>query len=361
MDILSLVLSFKWLFSSAACVLLTTIILFIEKKTYKYLLNKAETTTVFWDDCLIKALYSPLKMLIIVFGFIYAIHFIIQEFIILEAYSALFDVIKILTVNVFLLWFLIRFIDEIESTLFKLPKKKRRFDKTTIRAISQISSILITILIVLNVIKPVFGVPISALLAFGGIGGIAVALACQDLLSNIFGGFFIYLDRPFDIGDWISSPERDIEGVVEQIGMRLTKIRTFDKTLRYIPNSVFSKIIVDNPSRMSHRRIKMSIGVRYDDAAKIEKIIRDVDAMLHKNDFLDSTMLTYARFLQFSASSIDFEVYAFTKETKRADYLSAKQNVSIKIIAIVEKHGAEMAFPTRTLHVVSDDAEVAAS
>jgi len=72
-------------------------------------------------------------------------------------------------------------------------------------------------------------------------------------------------------------------------------------------------------------------------------------------------MLTYARFLQFSASSIDFEVYAFTKETKRADYLSAKQNVSIKIIAIVEKHGAEMAFPTRTLHMVSDDAEVAAS
>ena len=335
--------------------------LFIEKKTYAYLLEKSKVTSVFWDDCLVKALYNPLKMLITSFGFIYAVHFIMKEFVVLEAYEGFFDIIKIVIVNVFILWFLIRFIAEVEAALFKLPKKKRRFDKTTVRAISQISSILITILIILNVIKPVFGVPISALLAFGGIGGIAVALACQDLLSNIFGGMFIYLDRPFDIGDWISSPERDIEGVVEQIGMRLTKIRTFDKTLRYIPNSVFSKIILDNPSRMSHRRIKMAIGVRYDDAAKIEKIIADVDAMLHKNKFLDSSMLTYARFLQFSASSIDFEVYAFTQETKRADYLTAKQDVSVKIIAIVEKHGAEMAFPTRTVHVVADDKEVVTS
>ena len=99
------------------------------------------------------------------------------------------------------------------------------------------------------------GYSISGVLAFGGIGGIAVGFAAKDLLANFFGGLMIYLDRPFSVGDWIRSPDKNIEGTVEEIGWRLTRIRTFDKRPLYVPNSTFTQISVENPSRMLNRRI----------------------------------------------------------------------------------------------------------
>ena len=106
--------------------------------------------------------------------------------------------------------------------------------------------------------------------------GIAVGFAAKDLLANFFGGLMVYLDRPFAIGDWIRSPDREIEGTVEEIGWRVTCIRTFDKRPIYVPNSVFTQVTVENPSRMLNRRIYETIGVRYDDAAKVRDIITDV-------------------------------------------------------------------------------------
>ena len=136
--------------------------------------------------------------------------------------------------------------------------------------------------------------------------------------------------------------------------MRLTCIRTFEKRLRYVPNSVFGKIIVDNPSRMSHRRINMTVGVRYDDAPVLFALIKDIDAMMKKQKSLDQEMGAYARFNAFSESSIDILVYCFTYETTRLGFLTAKQDLAEKIMKIIDKHGAEMAFPTRTLHIEGD-------
>ena len=87
-------------------------------------------------------------------------------------------------------------------------------------------------------------------MAFGGIGGIAIGFAAKDLLANFFGALMIFLDRPFSIGDWIRSPDREIEGVVEDIGWRSTKIRTFDKRPLFIPNSAFASLTVENASKM---------------------------------------------------------------------------------------------------------------
>ena len=101
------------------------------------------------------------------------------------------------------------------------------------------------------VVLQTLGFSISGVLAFGGVGGIAVGFAARDLLANFFGGLMIYLDRPFSVGDWVRSPDRNIEGTVERIGWRLTVIRTFDKRPLYVPNSVFANIAVENPSRMA--------------------------------------------------------------------------------------------------------------
>ena len=144
-------------------------------------------------------------------------------------------------------------------------------DQTTIDAIAKllrISVIIIGFLIALQSI----GYSISGVLAFGGVGGIAVGFAARDLLANFFGGLMIYMDRPFNVGDWIRSPDKEIEGTVEKIGWRSTTIRTFDKRPLHVPNSIFSNISVENPSRMSNRRIKETIGIRYDDLSKMEKL-----------------------------------------------------------------------------------------
>ena len=156
-----------------------------------------------------------------------------------------------------------------------------------------------------------FGYSISGVLAFGGIGGIAVGFAARDLLANFFGGMMIYMDRPFNVGDWVRSPDKEIEGTVEKIGWRLTTIRTFDKRPLYVPNSIFNNISVENPSRMSNRRIKETIGIRYDDLSKMEKIISDVKKMLKQHTDIDTTKTLIVNFNEFAPSSLDFFIYTY--------------------------------------------------
>lgn len=188
-------------------------------------------------------------------------------------------------------------------------------------------------------------------LAFGGIGGIAVGFAAKDLLANFFGGLVVYLDRPFAVGDWVRSPDQEIEGTVEEIGWRLTRIRTFDKRPLYVPNSVFTQVTVENPSRMSHRRIYETIGVRYDDLAKVAPIVEDIRAMLRSHPEIQQDQTMIVNFNQFNASSLDIMVYTFTRTTAWVHFHAVKQDVLLRIADIIAAHGAEIAFPTRTLHL----------
>jgi MscS family membrane protein len=178
---------------------------------------------------------------------------------------------------------------------------------------------------------------------------LAVGFAAQDLLSNFFGGLIIYLDRPFTLGDWIRSPDREIEGTVESIGWRVTVVRTFDKRPLYIPNSLFTTLTVENPSRMTNRRIKETIGIRYQDAEKMGVIVADVKAMLESHEEIDSSLTLIVNFNTYAASSLDFFIYTFTKTTNWIKYHEIKQDVMLRVIEIVHTHGADFAFPTTTL------------
>ena len=160
----------------------------------------------------------------------------------------------------------------------------------------------------------------------------------------------IYLDRPFAIGDWIRSPDRDIEGTVESIGWRLTVVRTFDKRPLYIPNSIFNTLALENPSRMLNRRIKETIGLRYQDASKIDAIVNAVKKMLMAHEEIDQSQTLMVNFNSYGPSSLDFFIYTFTKTTSWVRYHEIKQDVMIKIINIVHDHGADFAFPTRTIN-----------
>jgi MscS family membrane protein len=207
----------------------------------------------------------------------------------------------------------------------------------------------------------VLGISISGMLAFGGMGGLIVGMAAKDLLANFFGSIMIYLDRPFNIGDWIRSPDRSIEGTVEKIGFRLTVIRTFDKRPLYVPNSVFTNIAVENPSRMHNRRIKETIGIRYKDAKKLPIILDEVRDMLINHPDIDDTQTLIVNFDAFGASSLEFFIYTFTKTTNWIEFHHIKQNVMLQILNIIHDHDADCAFPTRTLHVESLPENVIAS
>jgi MscS family membrane protein len=199
-----------------------------------------------------------------------------------------------------------------------------------------------------------FGFSISGVLAFGGIGGIAIGFAARDLLANFFGAMVVFLDRPFSVGDWVRSPDREIEGTVEEIGWRLTRIRTFDKRPLYIPNAIFTSIVVENPSRMLNRRIYETIGIRYDDIGVMQPIVADVKAMLKSHEAIDNEVTLMVNFVEFGPSSLDFFVYCFTKTTVWAEFHEIKQDVLLKIAAIIELYGAEIAFPTQTLHLAAE-------
>jgi MscS family membrane protein len=193
------------------------------------------------------------------------------------------------------------------------------------------------------------------LLAFGGVGGIAVGFAARDLLANFLGGLSIFLDRPFAAGDWIRSPDREIEGTVEDVGWRVTRIRTFDQRPLYVPNSVFSTVALENPSRMRNRRIYETIGIRYTDAALMATIVAEVETMLREHEAIDASRTLIVNFVAFGASSLDFFVYTFTKTTDWVTYHGVKQEILLNILEIIDRHGAEIAFPTRT--VLLDQAE----
>jgi len=161
----------------------------------------------------------------------------------------------------------------------------------------------------------------------------------------------IYLDRPFSVGDWVRSPDKEIEGVVEDIGWRLTRIRTFDKRPLYIPNSVFTSISVENPSRMLNRRIYETIGIRYQDVDKMGAIVAEVKAMLRNHEAIDTSQALMVNFNRFAPSSLDFFIYTLTRTTVWAEYHEIKQDVLLRVADIIRSHGAEIAFPTSTVHI----------
>lgn len=234
----------------------------------------------------------------------------------------------------------------------RLEKKQiqKGSDPTSARIVARVFKTTVFVIIVL-LFGEHFGMSLSGLMAFGGIGGIAIGMAGKDILSNFFSGLMLYFDRPFNIGDWVSSPDRNIEGTVVEIGWRITKIITFDHRPLYIPNSVFSSISVENPGRMTNRRIKTEIGLRYEDADKIGAIVDEIRTMLKQDENIDTGQTLLVYFDAFADSSLNIMVYCFTKTTVWAEWLAAQQAVYLKIIDIVKRHNADFAFPSQTLYV----------
>jgi len=334
-----------WIVKVFFIALAITLVSFISKRVLRKMAAKVSNTQNRWDDVLLKALARPLTWVIWLEGLNIA-----ADVIYIETQSAIFtyaDSVREVGILICLTWFVLGILRGAEE---EFTRQSDQVDRTTAQAIGKLLRLAIIITAALVILQNL-GYSISGVLAMGGVGGIAVGFAAKDLLANFFGGLIIYLDRPFAVGDWIRSPDRKIEGTVESIGWRMTIIRNFQSQPMYVPNSVFTNVIVENPSRMSNRRIYETIGLRYSDLTSMDKVVAEVQAMLKSHEEIDAEKTMMVNFNEFSDSSVDFFVYCFTKTTQWVKFHEVKQDVMLRIAEIIAANNAEIAFPTSTIHI----------
>ena len=253
---------------------------------------------------------------------------------------------RIIIISLVILWLLLRFISQYaKSIIQRKEKNKENIDYGGISFVKKITQIFV-VLIVSLVCLSKLGVGMQSLLAVSGAGGLAIGFAAKDLLSNIFGGLMIFLDKPFNVGDWIASPDKDIEGDVEEIGWRQTRILTFAKYPIYVPNSVFSSIIIENKSRMKSRRINEKLSIRYLDVSKMNKIVEEVKDMLKNHSNINQRLTTIVCFDSVTATNatLTLLVYTFANTIEWARYTEIKQDVLLRIINIIKSNGGELSY-----------------
>lgn len=336
-----------WIYKVFAIVFVSLVLAYIGKLVLDRIEARAVRSRTIWDGALVLAARRPLWVLIWSMGLLWAGQITAAQMD--EDLASVLDTAQHVLLIVLLAWFLLRLMLEVEVRLVDPAYREKPVDQATVSAIGKLLRISVVITSGLVILQSL-GYSVSGVLAFGGIGGLAVGFAAKDLLANFFGGLMIYLDRPFSVGEWVRSPEKDIEGTVEHIGWRLTRIRTFDKRPIYVPNAIFTNIVLQNPSRMTHRRLYEHFGLRYDDIGRMEPIVKAVRQMLkeHPEIAQDQTQMVY--FERCGASSVDFFIYCFTTPVW-AEFHRIKEDVLLKILTIVEEHGAQIALPTSTLHV----------
>lgn len=344
---------YGWLSEAIAILIFVFICNFLVKWILKKLHIRFEKQKSFWKDSFVQALYTPLSYYVWFFALVHAYDIIsirTQDEISLPRMHTILSVGCVLAIA----WFFMRWKKNVVN--FTITRSKNReiaIDPGKIDAIDKIATASIaffTLLVILEITNS----NMNTLIAFGGVGGLALAFASQEIIANFFGGFMIYLTQPFAVGDWINIPERNIEGHVEEIGWYTTFIRTLEKRPVYVPNSIFSKLILMNPSRMSHRQIKECLGIRYEDMPKMKEILQAIHTMLNQHPDIDHSQPIIVRFTSFGQYSLDFLVQAYTRTTDTNGFSKVKEDVLFKIADLVKEHGVDFAYPTHNVVVVQE-------
>ncbi|NPA32043.1 MAG: mechanosensitive ion channel family protein [Aquificae bacterium] len=309
-------------------------------RSVRRLLAKTQTT---WDDKLLQALRSPVSFLFVILGVYFSLKYLrIGE-------EALDKTISVLVIFTFF-WAVYNLVSVFEEVFIAVGEK---FGKEFSREIGSFITKLVKFFVVsvgFIAILQELGVNVSAFIASLGIGGLAVALAARDTVANFFGGLTILLDKTFKIGDWIKVG--DVEGIVEDLGLRTTKVRTFEKSLITVPNQILSTKPVENFSRRRVRRIKLNIGLTYDTPReKLLKIVQEIRKMLEEHPRIAKDQLRMVYFNDFGDSALIIFVYCFTDTANWEEYLKIRQDVLFRIMKIVEENGSSFAFPSLSVYV----------
>ncbi len=327
---------FVWLFFLFLRKIFTLTLL----KTLKKFTEKTKTSI---DDKIFSVIKGPLRFSFVVAGFYFFA-------VILKIDNALvYHLIKTLITFV-IFWMLYELVVVFDSHIYSFSKK---FGKELYKEIGNFFIKTIKIFIVAVGIVAIlqdWGINVSAFIASLGIGGLAFALAAKDTAANLFGGLTILADQSLKIGDWIKVGS--VEGTVEDIGLRTTKIRTFEKSLIVMPNQTIANSPIENFSRRGQRRIKLRIGLTYDTPKEtIQNIVKEITNLLHTHPHIAQDQTILVRFDEFGDSALGVFVYAFVDSAVWAKYLEVKEDIYLKIMQIVEGNGSSFAFPSQSIYI----------
>ncbi len=247
------------------------------------------------------------------------------------------------------IWFALRLLDRATVVMKERAEKtETQLDDQLVPLARNVIRIFIIVIGVVVIIQEM-GYSPSSLIAGLGLGGAALALGSRDLMANLFGSISIFVDRPLHLGDIVQIG--GIKGRVEEVGMRVTRIRDFDNSVTTLPNSMLTTTPVNNLSMRRKRRIKLTIGLTYDTSAdRIEKAVEAIHRIIRDDERIDQEQ-SLVKFTEFGAYSLDILVYCFTKSTEWEEHMQVRYELMLQFMRALEEMGLEFAFPTRTLHL----------
>lgn len=308
----------------------------------------AEKTDTIYDDLFLVAINKPLELLFVIGGFWVGVQILQLPTEPINAAKFAHGVLKLL-ITVDVAWAAYNLVSLAEVWLSQwVSSSESDLDDHLLPFARKFLRIAVVIIAVLIVVQNL-GFSIAGLIASLGIGGLAVALAAQDTLANVFGSFMIIADRPFRIGDMIKYD--NVEGKVEEVGFRSTRIRTLDRSLVSVPNRLITNTAVNNLTRMSERRVRITISLTYDTTpAQMRQAVESIRTILAGHVGLDQTSsLVY--FNDFGASSLDILVQYFTLSTGIPEHLAIREEIGLQIMEELEQLGLRFAFPSRTVYL----------
>lgn len=305
-------------------------------------LQAVSKTSIPWDKALIKSVRSTGVIALWSMAFVFTLKVIDREFEIdwLFSLSSLQHSIWVVILSIFI----IKMIDNTEREYVKYKvAHEEKVNTITIAAFAKGARLVIYVVCTMLVLQG-FGMSLSGVLALTGASSIVLGLAAKDTLANIFATLSLYADRNFEIGDRVSSSDRTIDGHIADIGWRQTKIINLDKNPIYVPNNLFSNIIVSNKSRMTHRKFEHNFPIKTEHVDKTEEIAFRIRMMLEKHEAVDTSQLVTVALDGFNHYSFNIFVRAYFFETDFNKYLSIQQSAILEIVRIIKEESAEMAF-----------------
>ncbi len=326
-----------------ASVLFAKVVYYAFKNIFRKWASKTETEL---DDLLIEIIEHPMTMFVIVLGiYVSNIFFLTPGTV---PYEFIIGIVKIMAI-IDVAWLLLRLIDSLIVFYVKplVEKSHTDLDDQLLPIFRKGIKLTIVILTFLFILSN-FGYDISTLLAGLGVGGLAVALAAQDTVSNFIGSVIIFSDKPFKIRDFIKFG--GYMGTVKEIGIRSTKLETPQGTIIVVPNNKISTEIVENITRASKRRIEINIGLTYDTGyKKVQKAIK----LLEKIGEAHPNVVRHdVKFVEFGAFSLNINARYWVKPASK--FRDVQHELSLEIKKVFDKEKLEMAFPTQTLYLKKD-------
>jgi len=230
----------------------------------------------------------------------------------------------------------------------KAAQTESKVDDGLIPFAIDLTKVLVYIFALVIILGNVFDVNITALVAGLGVGGVAIALASKESIENLLGSFTIFFDKPFAVGDVITLG--GVTGMVEKVGFRSTRIRTYDKSIVTVPNKNIINTELDNLGVRPVRRVKFNIGLTYDTTIEqIKNIVNDIQKLVDDHPMTNED--GRVRFLNFGGSSLDIMVLYYVNSPEWEDLIDAQQKINYSIIEIVDKHKSEFAFPSTSVYI----------